>query len=120
MIIYGKANFTGHLKEVFLTTIQKKEERGSLLLVFSSAACVRKHLNGVRDRECCICLEREALGILEDEEFTAIWENGTYRIRNEVLDDKKPHYYQTGNRERLLMLLSKAVSYTHLTLPTKA
>lgn len=90
-----------------MTTIQKKEERGSLLLVFSSAACVRKHLNGVRDRECCICLEREALGILEDEEFTAIWENGTYRIRNEVLDDKKPHYYQTGNRERLLMLLSK-------------
>ena len=89
-----------------MTITREKEERGRLLLIFSGAACARKHLHGFRDGESRICLEKEILGIQEDEEFSLVWENGAYWIQNEELSEKRAYYYFTRQKERLLLLLS--------------
>ena len=81
-----------------MTITREKEERGRLLLIFSGSACARKHLHGFRDGESRICLEKEILGIQEDEEFSLVWENGAYWIQNEELSEKRAYYYFTRQK----------------------
>ena len=95
-------------------TFKEKEQKGAdrILMIFSASACVRRHLYAVTDGACCIFLEKEVLGIKEDKELFITWKNGCYRIGSEELSDKRPFYYDTEQKEKLLFLLSKEQEIT--------
>lgn len=91
---------------MFLTEgekVHKKKER--MLLVFAPLACGYKRIFAEEEGKCPLILEKESLGIREEEEVKIVLREDKYCIKEQTISENQPFYYETAGREKLLFLL---------------
>ena len=84
-----------------------RDLRGSILLVFSSERCLRRHLPVFGEGKYKLFLLKEDSGLGQDVEIELTRKKNICLIGGKRLDGGAPFYFYTISKEKLLLLLAK-------------
>lgn len=91
-----------------MTTItERRTGRDRFLLVFGEKACARRRLFACQEGECRIYFSADELMLKETISLQILQREGMYFIREERLYEDQPFYYDTFQKEKLILLLAK-------------
>lgn len=86
---------------------ENRDLRSSILLVFSSERCLRRHLPVFGEGKYKLFLLKEDAGLGQDVEIELTWKKNICLIGGKRLDGGAPFYFYTVSKEKLLLLLAK-------------
>lgn len=84
--------------------------RDRLLLIFGRQGCARRRILDTLEGENRFILSKEEVALSADVELKITYREGEYDLCGEKLCDRNPFYFETTEKEKLLLLLTKELS----------